>query len=228
MVGNMNQPISVGHTEHTDHAAHAAHGVSEMQEASNTNRKVGIWLFLSSELLIFCGLIFSFALTRLTAFQKGKEFVESIHWPEATTFSITLVSINTFLLLFSSVAVVVAINAIRENKSALMLKWLLVTILCGILFLGGQAVEYTSLINDEGQNLKTVFGGAFFVLTGFHGLHVLAGVIWCILLLLRARAKPYSATNHTTVEVFGLFWHFVDLVWIIIFTVVYLISDKAW
>ncbi len=221
----MNQPISVGHAEHDDHASH---GVSELQETSNINRKFGIWLFLSSELLIFCGLIFSFALTRLTAFQKGQEFVESIHWPASTTFSITLVSINTFLLLFSSVAVVVAINAVRENKPRLMLMWLLVTTVCGILFLGGQAIEYTSLINDEGQGLKTVFGGAFFILTGFHGLHVFAGVIWCILVLLRARATPYTATNHTTVEIFGLFWHFVDLVWIIIFTVVYLISDKAW
>ena len=226
MVGNMNQPISIGDTGHTEH--HAEHGMSELQEASNINRKMGFWIFLSSELLIFCGLIFSFALTRLTAFQKGKEFVESIHWPESSTFSIALVSINTFLLLFSSVAVVVAINAVRENKPRLMLMWLSVTAVCGLLFLGGQAIEYTSLINGEGQGLKTVFGGPFFTLTGFHGLHVFVGVLWCISVLLRARKTPYTATNHTTVEIFGLFWHFVDLVWIIIFTVVYLISDKAW
>jgi cytochrome c oxidase subunit 3/cytochrome o ubiquinol oxidase subunit 3 len=221
----MNQPMTAGHAEHGNHAAH---GLSELQEASNTNRKVGFWIFLSSELLIFCGLIFSFALVRLSAFQKGKEFIESIHWPEATTLSITLVSINTFVLLFSSVAVVVAINAIRENNNKRMFIWLLVTTVCGIIFLGGQAVEYNLLINEERQNLTTTFGGPFFTLTGFHGLHVFVGVLWCIAVLLRARKTPYTASNHTTVEIFGLFWHFVDLVWIIIFTVVYLISDQAW
>jgi heme/copper-type cytochrome/quinol oxidase subunit 3 len=224
----MNQPISATAPATAEHDAHAGHGLSELQVASNTNRKFGFWIFLSSELLIFCGLIISFALTRLLNFQKGKEFVESIHWPEATTFSLTLVSVNTFLLLFSSVAVVVGINAIRENNNGKLIKWLLVTTLCGILFLGGQAIEYTSLIRDEGQGLSTTFGGAFFVLTGFHGLHVFVGVLWCIAVILRARRTPYSASNHTTVEIFGLFWHFVDLVWIIIFTVVYLISDQAW
>ena len=221
----MDHPVSAAHADGT--AAHAAIDTTAL-EHSDTNRKFGFWIFVSSELLIFLGLIFSFALTRVFAFRKGQEFIESIHWPESTLLSVTLVSINTFILLFSSLAVVMAIENVRANNTRGVTRWLILVSILGTIFLGGQAFEYNLLINVDGQGLNTPFGGPFFILTGLHGLHVLAGVIWCVVTCIRAAQGTYSAKNYMSVEIFGLYWHFVDLVWVIIFTVVYLISDKTW
>ncbi len=218
----MDHPVSAAHGDGTPSNADIA------LEHSDTNRKFGFWIFVSSELLIFLGLIFAFAMTRLFAFRRGQEYVESIHWPESTLLSVTLVSINTFILLFSSLAVVMAIEHVRANNTKGVVRWLVLVSILGTIFLGGQAFEYNLLINTDGQNLTTPFGGPFFILTGLHGLHVLVGVIWCVITAIRAAQGTYSARNNMSVEIFGLYWHFVDLVWVIIFTVVYLISDKAW
>lgn len=222
----MDHPVSAAHGDVHGTIDHA--GTEGDLDHAATNRKFGFWIFLSSELLIFLGLIFSFAITRLFAFRKGQEFIESIHWPESSVLSVTLVSINTFILLFSSVAVVLAIDSIRANNRKGLVNWLVLVSILGTVFLGGQAFEYNLLINTEGQGFNTVFGGPFFILTGLHGLHVLVGVIWCILTAIRSAQGTYTAKNHMSVEIFGLYWHFVDLVWVIIFTVVYLISDKTW
>jgi heme/copper-type cytochrome/quinol oxidase subunit 3 len=180
---------------------------------SQINRKFGFWLFLSSELLIFCGLIGGFLVTRHYANT----------WPTHEQLSIGLVSVNTFLLLTSSLTVVLGIENIRQNKSGRLALFILASALLGVLFLAGQAVEYTHLIGTEKFGFGDPFGTAFFILTGLHGLHVLVGVLWAITVSLRARNNIYSASNYTTVEMFGLYWHFVDLVWILIFTIVYLI-----
>ena len=181
---------------------------------SNLSRKFGFWLFLSSELLIFCGLIGALLVTKSYA----KE------WPTAQELSLWLVSINTFLLLTSSLTVVLAIDAVKAGKPKPVPVYILISALLGVGFLAGQAVEYTHLITVEGHGFGDSFGTAFFILTGLHGLHVLVGVLWAFGVAARARARAYSATSYTSIEVFGLYWHFVDLVWILIFTVVYLIS----
>lgn len=183
---------------------------------ANENRKFGMWLFLSSELLIFAGLIGAFVLTRRSAFIHGKE------WWESTPLSIGLVSLNTFILLASSLMVVLGIEAIRANNNAKLKRYLLFTAALGAAFLLGQAVEYSLLIFKEGHSFADPFGSAFFTLTGIHGLHVLVGVIWCLVTYAVAKRGTFHANNYTTVEMFGLYWHFVDLVWVIIFTVVYL------
>ncbi len=183
---------------------------------ANENRKFGMWLFLSSELLIFAGLIGAFVLTRRAAYIQG------IEWWEETAFSIALVSLNTFILLASSLMVVLGIDAIRVNNNAKLKRYLLITAALGALFLLGQVVEYSLLIFQEGHSFADPFGSAFFTLTGLHGLHVLVGVIWCLATWAVARRGVFHSNNYTTVEVFGLYWHFVDLLWIIIFTVVYL------
>jgi cytochrome c oxidase subunit 3/cytochrome o ubiquinol oxidase subunit 3 len=183
---------------------------------ANENRKFGMWLFLSSELLIFAGLIGAFVLTRRSAYIHGKE------WWEETAISIALVSINTFILLASSLMVVLGIDAIRVNDNAKLKRYLLITAILGAAFLLGQAVEYYLLIVKEGHSFADPFGTAFFTLTGIHGLHVLVGVIWCLATWAVARRGVYHSNNYTSVEMFGLYWHFVDLVWVIIFTVVYL------
>ncbi len=183
---------------------------------ANLNRKFGMWLFLSSELLIFAGLIGAFILTRRNIFRNGLE------WWEPNTFSLTLVSVNTFILLASSLMVVLGIEAIRADQQRKLQRYLTLTAILGVMFLSGQAVEYSLLIFEEGHSFADPFGSAFFTLTGIHGLHVFVGVIWCLMTLLVARRGTFSSRNYTTVEIFGLYWHFVDLIWVIIFTVVYL------
>jgi heme/copper-type cytochrome/quinol oxidase subunit 3 len=170
-------------------------------------------MFLSSELLIFCGLI------------GGLLFVRHYAptWPGHQQLSLGLVSFNTFALLTSSLTVVLGIENIRQNKSRNLMLFILVSALLGLAFLGGQAVEYSHLIFSEKFGFGDPFGTAFFVLTGLHGLHVFVGVLWAIAVALRAKNGAFSANNYTTVEMFGLYWHFVDLVWILIFTIVYLI-----
>jgi heme/copper-type cytochrome/quinol oxidase subunit 3 len=183
---------------------------------ANENRKLGMWLFLSSELLIFAGLIGAFVLTRRSAFIQGEE------WWEESVLSVALVSLNTFILLASSLMVVLGIESIRVNNVAKLKRYLLITAVLGVAFLLGQAVEYSLLIFQEGHTFADPFGTAFFTLTGIHGLHVLVGVLWCLATWAVARRGTFNSNNYTSVDIFGLYWHFVDLVWIIIFTVVYL------
>jgi heme/copper-type cytochrome/quinol oxidase subunit 3 len=181
---------------------------------SHVNRKFGFWLFLSSELLIFCGLIGGFLVTRHYAST----------WPTQANLSLGLASINTFLLLTSSLTVVLGIEQIRKNDSRKLMIFILISALLGFLFLCGQAYEYQHLIFQEKYGFGDPFGSAFFTLTGLHGLHVFVGVLWAIAVALRARRQAFSEKNYTTVEMFGLYWHFVDLVWILIFTIVYLVN----
>jgi heme/copper-type cytochrome/quinol oxidase subunit 3 len=188
-------------------------GKSGVQVENQLNRKFGFWLFLASELLIFCGLIGGFLVTRHYAST----------WPTHENLSIGLVSINTFVLLTSSLTVVLGIENIRQNKTRNLVLFILASALLGLLFLGGQAYEYQHLIFTEHYGFQDAFGSAFFTLTGLHGLHVFVGVLWAIAVALRARKGAFTARNYTTVEMFGLYWHFVDLVWILIFTIVYLI-----
>jgi heme/copper-type cytochrome/quinol oxidase subunit 3 len=186
---------------------------SDVQGENQLNRKLGFWLFLASELLIFCGLIGAFLVTRHYAST----------WPTHENLSIGLVSINTFLLLTSSLTVVLGIESIQKNDSRKLMLFILASALLGLLFLSGQAYEYQHLIFTEHYGFQNPFGSAFFTLTGIHGLHVFVGVLWALAVALRARRGVFTARNYTTVEMFGLYWHFVDLVWILIFTIVYLI-----
>jgi cytochrome c oxidase subunit III len=194
-------------------------------EEGNLNRKYGFWIFLSSEFLIFAGLIGAFVMTRASVYRSTTTIEEFFaKWWEPNTFSLALVSINTFILLASSLFVVLGIEAIRRDDKAGLVKWLFATIVMGVLFLGGQAIEYSELAHEGHTYFANAdpFASAFFTLTGFHGLHVFAGTLICVGVLLRARKGVYWSGNYTTVEIFGLFWHFVDLVWVLIFTIVYL------
>jgi heme/copper-type cytochrome/quinol oxidase subunit 3 len=194
-------------TLHND--AHAA-----PQNPSEGIRKLGFWMFLGSEFLIFLGLIVAFAATR----NHAKV------WPTQKDMGLMLVSLNTFILLASSFTVAMSIESVRQNKKNNLVLYLVITAVLGALFLMGQAVEYNNLINHEGHSFADAFGTAFFTLTGLHGLHVLVGVIWCIAVVLRAAKGVYSSSRYATVEIFGLYWHFVDVVWIFIFTIVYLLN----
>jgi cytochrome c oxidase subunit 3/cytochrome o ubiquinol oxidase subunit 3 len=174
--------------------------------------KLGMWLFLGSEVMFFGGLIAAFL-----------HYKVNNPTPETGLLDVGLVGLNTFVLLASSLTVVSALAAIERGDTAAMNLYLLVTIGLGTAFLGGQGYEFVSLYRDGLTLSSSVFGSSFFTLTGFHGMHVLVGVLWALSTFVRGMGGAYSRNDHLGVEVFGLYWHFVDVVWIVLFTVIYLI-----
>ncbi|HEU4760139.1 MAG TPA: heme-copper oxidase subunit III [Dehalococcoidia bacterium] len=179
------------------------------------NRKLLMWLFLGSECLFFGSLIAAYLLYR------GK----SVTGPyPGDLFDIPFTSVSSFVLLMSSVSMVLALTAIQRGDQWGLKVWLATTALLGVLFLSGQAYEFTQF-NREGLSLSTnMFGTTFFVLTGFHGAHVSVGVLILLSLLVMALRGKMTKSKSLNVELAGLYWHFVDIVWIAIFTLVYLIQ----
>jgi heme/copper-type cytochrome/quinol oxidase subunit 3 len=178
-----------------------------------SHRKLGMWLFVASEVMFFGGLLAAFLHYR----------VRNPSPSEAALLDVTLVGLNTFLLLTSSFTVVLGLAAIQNNNIGAMRRYIGLTILLGVTFLAGQVYEFVSLF-DEGMTLRSsVFGSSFFTLTGFHGLHVLIGVLWAGILFLNSFRGRLSSSESESIEVFGLYWHFVDIVWIILFTLIYLV-----
>jgi cytochrome c oxidase subunit 3/cytochrome o ubiquinol oxidase subunit 3 len=136
---------------------------------------------------------------------------------------VPLVGANTFVLLTSSLTVVQALASIRGGSRSGLIRYLALTIVLGAAFLAGQGYEFATLYREGVTLRSSVFGSSFFTLTGFHGTHVLIGLIWAASTLIRALRGRYSAEGHVGVEVFGLYWHFVDIVWIVLFTIIYLV-----
>jgi heme/copper-type cytochrome/quinol oxidase subunit 3 len=130
---------------------------------------------------------------------------------------------NTFILICSSVTMVKAFAAIEEGDQKMLRVWLLATAFIGACFVGVQIYEYRELIHHGFLPSSGLYGSAFFTMTGFHGLHVTIGVLCILWVAMKSFRGSYSQADHQGVEVIGLYWHFVDLVWIILFTIVYLI-----
>lgn len=178
------------------------------------NTKLGMWVFLGGEVVFFVALILILLLTRLTHSNYDSEF--------RSLLSIPVIAINTFILLTSSYFVVRSLQAIAAGNQKGMRNNLIGVVVLGLLFLGGQAMEWTSLFKG-GVDFTTTFGMPFFTVTGIHGTHVFIGVLWAIYILVGNQRLPYTRENHLGVENFGLYWHFVDIVWIVLFTLIYLI-----
>ena len=199
------------------------------------HRKIAIWAFIGSECMLFTSLISTYLV------YKGRSRVgpfphELCNPPACATalkpiLNIPVTSASTFVLLMSSLTMVLALAAV-ENKGkpgwtgilASSKTWLMATAILGATFLGFQAYEFTSFVH-EGLSIRTnLFGSTFFTLTGFHGAHVTVGVLWLLTLFaidVRRGLKPKDAL---LVDISALYWHFVDVVWIAIFTLVYLIK----
>ena len=177
--------------------------------------KLGMWIFLAADAMSFGALLAGYG-----ALRYGDP-----SWPHpATVLGIQLTAFMTFLLICSSVTMVEALASIRHGNQAGLRKFLLLTILGGVCFLSLQAYEWNKLIFHEGQSIaRDNFGATFFILTGFHGCHVFAGVVYLTCILVRALQGAYSAEHHNSVEIVALYWHFVDLIWILVFTFVYLL-----
>ncbi len=178
------------------------------------NRKMVFWAFLGSECLFFGSLISTYLV------YKGKSLVGP--YPH-DVLNIPFTSISTFDLLMSSLMMVLALAAIQRGEIGKFRLWLSLVILGGLIFLGGQVYEFSSFVR-EGLTLQTnLFGCTFFVLTGFHGAHVTVGVLWLTSILVLSFKGRFTQADSLDIEIAGLYWHFVDIVWIAIFTLVYLI-----
>ena len=179
-----------------------------------SNVKLGMWLFLGSECLLFGGLISTYMLYR------GR--VSTGPTPEQI-FDIPFTSVSSFVLLMSSLTMVLAVAAAHKKDDRGINLWLTITALLGATFVGGQVYEFTAFVN-EGLGFSTsLFGSSFYTLTGFHGVHVTVGIIMLLAMVAINKRSGVPGSKAETVEMIGLYWHFVDIVWIIIFTLVYLI-----
>ena len=190
----------------------------EHESTGVENRKLGMWLFLSSEFLFFGALISNYLL-----YSSRGGF--SSPYP-AEIYDIPFTSVSSFVLLMSSLTMVLAHNALSRNDQNGTRTWLFATAALGSVFLGGQVFEFTDFIAEYGMTLSTnPAASAFYLLTGFHGLHVAIGVIMLLALWsISRRQNGLSEKSGLNLELVGLYWHFVDIIWIVIFTVVYLLS----
>jgi cytochrome c oxidase subunit 3 len=202
------------------------------------NRKIAIWTFIGSECMLFASLISTYLIYKGRS-PQGPYPHEA--WTNPSTgevmkpiLDIPVTSASTFVLLMSSVAMVMALNAVQtkyEPKITTWDKikgssklWLGATALLGTIFLMFQAYEFTSFIH-EGLTIRTnLFGSSFFTLTGFHGAHVTVGVIWLLTLLAIDFKRGLEPKDALLVDISALYWHFVDVVWIVIFPLIYLIK----
>ncbi len=179
------------------------------------NRKFGMWLFIVNEIMFFAAFIALFISYNGTPGMQNLKV--AIHQNPLTGI------IGTSVLLLSSLMVVLGIVSIQHNSKRGLMLFLVLTILLGLTFLGIQYTEFTNL-NHEGFALETSSAtSAFFVTTSFHGLHVFIGVLWALGVMFVAWRNWFSPRKYEGVEIFALYWHFVDVVWIILFMLIYLI-----
>jgi cytochrome c oxidase subunit 3/cytochrome o ubiquinol oxidase subunit 3 len=191
-------------------------------------RKLAIWTFIGSECLFFATLISNYLV------YKGKSLVGPLPHEASQCmldgkmtscepiFEIPLVTFGTAVLLFSSFFVVLALNGAQRGNRKQLIGWLSATVVCGLFFIGMQVYEFRHFYHKGLGYTTNLFGSSFYTLTGFHGTHVTIGVIWLatmLVLAIRGKVPPEKSLN---LEMAALYWHFVDVVWIVIFPVVYL------
>ncbi|MGH7663765.1 MAG: cytochrome c oxidase subunit 3 [Gemmatimonadaceae bacterium] len=219
-------------TAHEEHVGH------HYTTTGLDNRKIAIWAFIGSECMLFASLISTYLIYKGRSV-KGPFPHEA--WADPTTgqtfggiLDIPVTSASTFVLLMSSLAMVLALAAVQNRHVPKRTRgerilgssrlWLFATALLGATFLAFQAYEFTAFVH-EGLSLRTnLFGSSFFTLTGFHGAHVTAGVIWLLTLLAIDFHRGLGPEDALNVDICALYWHFVDVVWIAIFTLIYLIQ----
>ncbi len=182
--------------------------------------KLGMWVFLAGDAMSFGGLLAGYGALRAS----------SPDWPNPmSVLGIQLTAFMTFLLICSSVTMVLGLSGARHGDQAKFQKFILLTLIGGTIFLVLQAYEWGHLTH-EGMTMSgnpwgsSLFGTTFFIITGFHGCHVFGGVCYLACILLSGLNGRYLGENANPVEIAGLYWHFVDLVWILVFTFVYLLQ----
>jgi cytochrome c oxidase subunit III len=182
------------------------------------NKFLGFWLFLGGETVLF-GSLFA-------TYLALKDKVPSTdHALAKDLFELELVFIATMLLLTSSLTSVYAMYHMKNYNFQKMQAWLLITVLLGAGFLGLEIYEFNHYVHEFGHTFtSSAFGSAFYTLVGFHGVHVAFGLLWIITLMLRNAKRGLNLYNAPKFYVASLYWHFIDVVWVFIFTVVYLMG----
>jgi len=228
---------SLAHAGHVNdpHDAHVGHHYTS---TGLDNRKIAIWAFIGSECMLFTSLISTYMIYKGRSLKGPLPHEVWTNPQSGETFNailnIPVTSASTFVLLMSSLAMVLALAAVEmkdqpkrttgERILGSSKLWLWATAILGATFLGFQAYEFTSFVH-EGLTIRTnLFGSSFFTLTGFHGAHVTAGVLWLSSLLAIDYRRGLEPADALAVDLAALYWHFVDVVWIVIFTLVYLIK----
>lgn len=228
----MNQSLSTEVDQYGEH--HVAHHDERLQhhfatfEQQFDAAKIGMWLFLATEILLFGGLFVGFAL------QQGahpEAFLEAHHHLDKR-----LGALNTVVLLFSSFTMVMAVHSAATNKQKQLIRYLIITLLCAAIFLVVKFFEYEHKIHEgllpgmyyshKGDTVPNqfIFFSFYFMMTGLHGIHVLGGMIAITWVLLRARKGTFNSTYYSPVDLVGLYWHLVDLIWIYLFPLLYLVT----
>ena len=179
------------------------------------NRKLLMWAFLGSDVMFFGAFIATYLVYR------GKSLVGP--YP-SEVLNIPITTVSTFVLLMSSLAMVLALHYVKEGEKNKGTLWILVVVVLGAIFMGFQFVEFREFAHLGLTPRTNIFGTTFFILTGIHGAHVTIGVIWMAFLAYSSNNGALRSDNALDLEIAGLYWHFVDIVWIVIFTVIYLIS----
>jgi cytochrome c oxidase subunit III len=237
----MNQSITANHgaVTHSDHhvdkaGEHHAEHDSRLQhhfatfEQQLDASKIGMWLFLATEILLFGGLFVGFALMQSA---HPLAFMEAHHHLDKS-----LGALNTIVLLVSSFTMVMAVHSAATNKQKALQVYLVITLMCAAMFLGVKYFEYSHKFHEgllpgafyshKGDHVPNqfVFFSFYFMMTGLHGLHILGGMIAITWVLLKARKGTFDPTYYSPVDLVGLYWHLVDLIWIYLFPLLYLIK----
>ena len=208
--------MAVTETQAEEHGLPAVHEAAAHPVTSTglSNEKIAMWAFLGSECLLFGALISTYLLYR------GRSVVGP--FPH-DVYDIPYTSVSSFVLLMSSLTMVLALAAMQRKDQRRMRVWLATTAMLGAVFIGGQVYEFTVFYRAGLSLHENLFGSSFFVLTGFHGAHVTIGILMLLSLFTMSLKGKLPDSKVETVELIGLYWHFVDIVWILIFTIVYLI-----
>ena len=199
----------------SSYAASVAGYVPAQTATGIPNGKLGMWVFLASEVMFFTGLIGAYIVLRMS---------NGANWPGPEGhLSVPMGTLNTLILIGSSVTIVLSLAASHRGAMGAARGWLLLTALLGASFLCIKGIEYSAKFSHHLFPHTNIFWACYFTLTGFHALHVLGGIIFNLIVLSwTRRADLWQALGHR-LELAGLYWHFVDIVWIFLFPLLYLI-----
>lgn len=200
------------------HSAASVVGAADDHEEHHddgSTTTLGFWIYLMSDCVLFAALFATFAVLR-NGTAGGPDGAE--------LFSLPFVAVETLILLVSSITYGFAMLSADANRRAGVMKWLFVTLLLGVAFLGMEVYEFRELIHEGADPDRSAFLSAFFTLVGTHGLHVLSGVVWMIVLMVQVAMRGLTHVNRVRLMCLSLFWHFLDIVWIGVFTFVYLMG----
>jgi len=227
ITADRDHPIDKRGEHHAGHDARLQHHFATFEQQLEAG-KIGMWLFLATEVLLFGGLFVGFALMQSA---HPLAFLEAHHHLDKS-----LGALNTIVLLVSSFTMVMAVHSAATNKQKALQIYLLITLACAAVFLGVKYVEYSHKFHEgllpgrfyshKGDHVPNqfVFFSFYFMMTGLHGLHIIGGMVAITWVFLRARRGEFDPTYYNPVDLVGLYWHLVDLIWIYLFPLLYLIK----